>query len=108
MNPRSHVTAKHNLLTGAWTPDVEALETAVRRFAAGRPVTNDCQVAFFEIVHDGQLHVNVTHKHPTKTIRGWAGPAHLPDGYVHNRRFADAPLDQVVRSIRKMVLAERI
>ena len=108
MRPRSHVTVRHNLLTGAWTRDVAALEAAVGRFEADAPVTNDCQIVFFEIVRDQRLHVNVMHTHPTKTVRGWAGPARLPDGFVHNRRFEGAPLDRIVRSIRKMVVAARI
>jgi len=108
MKRRSHVTAKHTLLTDTWTARVEALETAVGRFVADEPLTNDCQVAFFEIARDRHLHVNVTHRHPTRTVRGWAGPARLPDGFVHNRRFEEAPLDQIVRSVRKMVDAERI
>jgi hypothetical protein len=108
MRPRSHVTVRHNLLSGAWTAEVDALEAAVRRFDADGPVTNDCQIVFFEIARDPQLHVNVTHRHPTKNVRGWAGPARLPDGFIHNRRFEEAPLDQIVRSIRKMVDAERI
>jgi hypothetical protein len=75
--------------------------------AADRPLTNDCRVVFFEIAGDGQLHVNVTHQHATRAVRGWAGPARLPDGFVHNRRFGDPPPRQIIRHIRNMVFALR-
>jgi len=101
------VTTKHKLVTSRWTADVETLETAIGRFTADRPLTNDCHVVFFEIAGDGQLHVNVTHQHPTMAVRGWAGPARLPDGFVHNRRFGDTPTSQMVRHIRDMVFAVR-
>lgn len=107
MNPRSHLTTKHTLLTRAWTAEVETLETAVGRLEQGRPATGNCRVAFFEVPDDDQLHVNVTHEYRTKTAKGWAGPATLPDGFVHNRRFGDAPLHLIARHIREMVLAER-
>jgi hypothetical protein len=63
------VTTKHMLLTGSWKTDVEALETAIGRFTADRPLTSDCQVVFFEIASDGHLHVNVTHKHQTMAVK---------------------------------------
>jgi hypothetical protein len=102
------ITAKHNLLTDSWTSDVEALEAAIGRFQADRPITNDCQVVFFEIVRDRHLHVNVTHRHQTIEVRGWAGPAKLPSGFVHNRMFGDTPPSQMIRHIRDMIFAERI
>lgn len=108
MGPRSHVTTAHKLLTSSWTSEVEALETAVARFNEDRPVTNDCLVAFFEIARDDQLHVNVTHKYPTRTAPGWAGPARVPDGFVHNRRFGDAPRIKIARHVRDMVFSARI
>ena len=101
------VTTKHKLLTDSWTANVEALEAAVGRFTTDRSLTNDCQVVFFEI-GDGRLHVNVTHKYQTTAVRGWAGPASLREGFVHNRTFADAPPGQMLRHIRDMVFAERI
>src|ERR1700694_3566416 len=101
------VTTSHKLLTSSWTSDVQALETAIGRFTADRPLTNDCQVVFFEIAGDGQLHVNVTHQHQTRAVRGWAGPAKLPDGFVHNRRFGDTPPKQMIRHIRNVVFALR-
>jgi hypothetical protein len=102
------ITTTSKLLTSAWATDVEAAETAVGRFRADHAARNDCQVVFFEMVSDGQLHVNVTHKHLTRSVRGWAGPASLPQGFVHNRRFNDAQTGQIVRQVREMVFAERI
>ena len=102
------VTTKHKLLTDSWTSDVEALETAVGRFRADRTLPNDCEVVFFEIGGDGHLHVNVTHRHQTTAVTGWAGPASLREGFVHNRTFGDTPPRQILREIRDMVLAERI
>lgn len=103
------ITTTHKLLTGSWTADVEAVETAVGRFKTDHAPSNDCQVVLFEMVRDRQLHVNVTHKYPTKSVRGWAGPASLPQGFVHNRTFSEAqPTGQIVRHIRDMVFAAPI
>jgi hypothetical protein len=102
------VTTTRNLLTASWKTDVQALESAVGRFTLDRPLTNDCEVAFFEIASDRYLHVNVTHRYQTMAARGWAGPARLPEGFVHNRRFGDARPSQVTRHIRDMVFADRI
>ena len=108
MERKSRVTTEHKLLTGSWTADVEALEAAIGRFAADRPLTNDCRVVFFEIVRDDHLHVNVTHRHRTLAVRGWAGPASVAEGFVHNRTFGDTPPSRIVRHIRDMVFAPRI
>jgi hypothetical protein len=102
------ITTKHKLLTGSWTADVEALETAVGRFNVDHPLTNDCRVVFFEIAGDEHLHVNVTHRYPTRAVSGWAGPASVPDGFVHNRTFGETQPRQMIRHIRDMVLAARI
>lgn len=102
------VTTRQALLTGAWTGHVQALEAAVERFKAKRPLINDCQVVFFEIPGDRSLHVNVTHKYATKAVAGWAGPGSVPSGFVCNRRFSDAQATQVMRHIRAMVFAEPI
>jgi hypothetical protein len=99
------VTTRHTLRTKSWTADVETLETAIGRLTVDRPIANDCQVVFFEIAGDDQLHVNVTHQHPTVAVRGWAGPARLPDGFVHNRRFGDTTPTQMIRQIRNMICA---
>lgn len=98
------ITATHKLVTESWTADVEAVETAIRRF---RSSSNDCQVTLFEMAGDRHLHVNVTHTFPTTTAPGWAGPACLPQGFVHNRRFSE-PAGQIVRHIRNMVFAAPI
>jgi FAD/FMN-containing dehydrogenase len=102
------ITTTHHLLTQSWTVDVEAMEAAVAQFPAHRPVTNDCRVALFEIAGDGHLHVNVTHRYRTQAASGWAGPAVLRQGFVHNRIFGDTPRHEIVRRIREMVFSARI
>jgi hypothetical protein len=102
------IATTHRLLTGSWTADVETLEAAVGQFKADGAMRNDCHVVFFEIVRDGHLHVNITHKYPTRTARGWAGPASLPEGFVHNRTFGDTQPSQMIRHIRDMVFAARM
>jgi hypothetical protein len=100
------ITTAHKLLTDSWTEDVEIVETAVGRFRADHAPSNDCQVVLFEMARDRHLHVNVTHKHPTKSVPGWAGPANLPQGFVHNRTFSEAqPTDRIVRHLRDMIFA---
>jgi len=103
-----NITTTRNLLTRSWTADVNAVEIAIGRLTSRRPLTNDCRVALFEVTGDGDLHVNVTHRHETKAPSGWAGPAVLPQGFVHNRTFGDMPPTQIVRHIREMVYSERI
>ena len=103
------ITTTRKLLTPSWAPDVEAVETAVGRFRADRVPGNDCQVALFEMVRDGDLHVNVTHTYPTKSPPGWMGPASMPQGFVHNRTFSEVqPTSQIVRHVRDMVCAAPI
>jgi len=102
------ITTRHTLLTGSWNADVATMETAIGHFKADGRSRNDCQVVFFEIVRDGHLHVNVTHKHPTKEVRGWAGPANVAGGVLHNRTFAVTAPTRMLRQIRDMVLAARI
>jgi len=84
------------------------LELAIGRCNADTDVAKNCEVAFFETVGDEHLHCNVTHRYATKSVAGWAGPGHVPDGFVHNRRFGDAPRSEVVRHIRDMVFAARV
>ena len=103
------ITTAHKLLTDSWKEHVEIVETAVRRFRAGHAANNDCQVVLFEMPRDPQLHVNVTHKHRTKGVPGWAGPGNLPAGFVHNRTFSEEqPADRIVRHVRDMVFAEAV
>jgi hypothetical protein len=99
------VITSRNLLSDAWEADVRAVESAIARFPRG---SNPCRVAFFEIPGDRHLHVNVIHRYGTTSPRGWAGPASLRDGFVHNRRFAVATASQLTRFIREMVFADRI
>jgi hypothetical protein len=103
----ARLTSKRRLLSGSWAADVDVIETAMRRFTDDRRLSGDCAVAFFEIATDEKLHVNVTHRHLTKEIHGWAGPASTPDGYVHNRTFAVIPTTRILRHVRDMVFAGR-
>ena len=80
------IRTRHSLRTNSWTADVATMETAVGRLTADRPLADNCQVVFFEIAGDNQLHVNVTHQHPAMTVDGWAAPQ--ADGSC-NRRFGD-------------------
>jgi hypothetical protein len=107
MTPQTRISTRHQLLSDAWTADVEHLEGAVGRFTAGSQVANQCEVVFFEIAGDPHLHCNVTHRHATKPVAGWAGPGHVATGFVHNRRFADTPHNDIVRQIRDVVFAAR-
>ena len=102
------ISARHQPLSDSWTAHVENLESAIGRFRTDSTVPNNCEVVFFEIAGDGHLHCNVIHRHPTKTVTGWAGPGHVPEGFVHNRRFGDMPQKDMIRHIRDMVLAARI
>jgi hypothetical protein len=102
------ISARHLLLSDSWTADVQALEGAIGRFRTDGNLPNNCEVVFFEIAGDEHLHVNVTHKYATKSVRGWAGPGNMPDGFIHNRRFGDVPQDEMIRHIRDMVFAARM
>ena len=101
------ITTQRQLLTTSWAGDVDRIETAVERFPLARTITNSCAISFFEMPGDRELHVNVTHAHRTASPAGWAGPGATPAGFVHNRRFADATPDTIVRRIRSMVFAAR-
>jgi len=102
------IRTEHKLLTNDWTSDVQTLETAIRGFGAKQTLTNDCRVVLFEVAHDGDLHVNVTHSHETKSVRGWAGPGSVPEGFVNNRTFGDVTPSRIAGYIRDMVFAERV
>ncbi len=102
------ITTRHTLLTGSWNTDVATLETAIGHFKSDGRSRNDCEVVFFEVARDGHLHCNVTHAHRTKAVRGWAGPASVPRGFLHNRTFANTPPTLMLRQIKDMVLAARI
>lgn len=102
------ISARHQPLSDSWTAVVDNLEWAIGRLRTDSTAANNCEVVFFEIPGDGHLHCNVTHRHATKTVTGWAGPGHVPEGFVHNRRFRDMPRKNMIRHIRDMVLAARI
>lgn len=99
------ITTRHALRTNSWTADVATMEIAVGRLTLDRPLADDCQVVFFEIPGDHQLHVNVIHRRPAMAVRGWAGPAKVPEGFVHNQRFVDTTPQRMIRHIRDMVFA---
>jgi hypothetical protein len=102
------ISVRHRLLSTSWrTADVRQLERAIRRFQPGPNATNTCEVALFEIDGDEYLHCNVTHRHVTRSVAGWAGPGHVAGGFVHNRRFLDTRQKGVIRHIRDMVCAAR-
>ncbi|HEY2434941.1 MAG TPA: hypothetical protein VGI12_19875, partial [Vicinamibacterales bacterium] len=89
-----------------WTADVQTLEKGIDAFAV--PAAQHYQVSLFEIAGDPQLHVNVTHRHQTRAVKGWSGPGVSADGFIHNRTFEDAPTADILRSIRQMVFAARV
>jgi len=91
---------------GASYGNMVVIEKAIGRFGASRDVTKDCQVALFEIVRDDHLHVNVTHKHATRTVRGWAGPAVLRRGFV-TIAGSVTPRRPIPSDIRQMVFAAK-
>ena len=97
------ITTTRKLLTNTWTQDVDNAENAIEAFHSDSWPANDCRVVFFEIAGDDHLHVNVTHKKRTPTESGWAGPASVPEGFVHNRRFGYAQARGMVRHIRNVV-----
>ena len=102
------ISVRHQLLSSSRrAADVERLESAIGLFKADPDVAINCEVAFFEMVGDDHLHCNVTHRHATKSVTGWAGPGHVPRGFVHSRRFGDTPHNAIVRHIRDMVFAAR-
>ena len=101
------IRTTHNLQTTSWKADVDAVKTAIGQFEVDRAVANDCAIALFEIDRDDCLHVNVTHTHPTTTVRGWAGPAHVQHGFVYNRTFDRDERHQIAAQIRRVVFAHR-
>ena len=104
----ARLTSTRKLLSDLWLGHVDSIEAALWRFYDRHPLASDCDVVFFEIAADEKLHVNVTHRHLTKEIRGWAGPADTPGGFVTNRTFATIPTPRIVRHVRDMVFASRV
>ena len=101
-DPR-RTTVNNTSVDSRWHTDVARLEVAILQLT-GR-VAGATVVSFFELPSDSQLHVNVTHAHQTVAVKGWTGPAVLPNGFVHNRRFADG--QRILPHIRQMIFAER-
>lgn len=99
--PNSH----HTLVTEAWTEDVATLEKAIGEFAV--PPAHEYHVSLFELAGDRELHVNVTHKEQTRSVKGWSGPGVSANGFIYNRRFDSMPTPEILRSIRQMVFAAR-
>lgn len=97
------IRTRRKLLTELWEHDVNTIEAGLQRANRKNGVSGDCEVVFFEIENDSNLHVNVTHTHATPAVEGWAGPAILADGVLHNRRFADGRAADILRDIRAMV-----
>jgi hypothetical protein len=98
------ITAKHALLTAAWTVEVQALEAALGRITDAR-VSRDCRVTFFEVAGDQHLHCNVTRPSATGDVNGWAGPGTTRAGIVYNRTFSRMPRYQVLRQIKDLLFA---
>jgi hypothetical protein len=99
------LSSTRKLLSAAWAADVEVIERAISRVEDAQGLASDCAVAFFEIADDEKLHVNVTHRRLTARVRGWAGPADTPDGFVHNRTFGTSSTTLIVHQLRAMVFA---
>ena len=102
------ITTTHKLLTDRWATKVATLETVLGRFSADGAMKNDCEIVFFEVVRDAHLHVDIMHRFQTSTEPGWAGPADLAGGCVHNRAFGAMRPSHLVRRVLEMVLASRI
>jgi len=96
-------TTNNTPVHSRWHADVARLEVAISQLT-GRAASASV-VSFFELPCDSQLHVNVTHAHQTVGVKGWAGPAILPEGFVHNRRFEEG--QRILPHIRQMIFAER-
>ena len=106
-NATQHTRVQHTLLTDAWTTNVRTLETGIRDFGMPAGDATAYQVSMFEVAGDPSLHVNVTHPHETKPVKGWAGPGVTAAGFVHNRRFDSTSTDRILHDIRRMVFAPR-
>jgi hypothetical protein len=102
------LTTTRNLLTAFWTAPVAAAEHAINERLRARPTRNSCDVAFFEMAGDVQLHVNVTHRRRTVTGRGWTGPGNTRAGFVHNRVFARGAAGRMAADVCRMVAAEAV
>jgi hypothetical protein len=103
-----YTSVQHTLLTDSWTADVRTLETGIRDFGTPPGHVAGCRVSMFEMAGDPHLHVNVTHAHETRPVKGWAGPGVSAGGFVHNRTFDSVSTDSILHDIRRMVFAPRV
>ena len=99
------LTTKHKLLTSFWNSYVNDAESAIAGRQPDATRGNACDVVFFEMPGDRQLHVNVTHARQTVTEQGWSGPANTATGFVHNRVFGRAQASRIVSHVRRMAFA---
>jgi len=102
-----YLQAEQKLVTRAWIDEVGVVMSAIRGFTHRRRLQTDCRVVLFELAGDPELHVNVTHDHPTTSPAGWSGPGVVPGGFVHNRRFDRGQPSAIARHIHAMVFAPR-
>lgn len=102
------LTTTRSLLTAFWTAPVAAAERAIDERFTARRTRDSCEVAFFEMAGDVQLHVNVTHRRRTATGLGWTGPGNTPAGFVHNRVFARETAGRMAADVCRMVAAEAV
>ncbi len=102
-----HPKVQHTLLTDAWEADVQTLEAGIRAFGGPPAPMNNCVISIFEMAGDPHLHVNVTHPHETKPVKGWTGPGVLATGFVHNRTFELTSTNRILGDIKRMVFAPR-
>jgi len=99
------ITTNQLLLTSVWTKDVQVLRAALDRIAGDGRSQVDCDVTFFEVASDRDLHVTVAHRPSGDAVPGSSRDTH--DGIVHTRSFVRVPRYQVLREIRAMVFAGR-
>jgi hypothetical protein len=98
------ITTNHTAVHGTWTAEVTRLQASLGRITAQRESNNPCLVSFFEVPGDRDLHVNVIHRRETVSVKGWSGPAAVPDGFVLNRRFRTR--GGILEHVREVLFAE--
>ena len=100
-----HSLTTRHAVHGMWTPEVTRLQASLARLTALRAPSSPCVVSFFQVENDRDLHVNVIHERQTVSVKGWSGPAAIPDGYVLNRRFHTQ--DGILSQVEAVVFADR-
>ena len=81
------LTINHTPVHGMWTGEVTRLQASLAHLAGKRMPVSRCEVSFFEVPGDRDLHVNVIHEREPVAVKGWSGPAAVQNGFVLNRRF---------------------